>query len=296
MTENEFKYILSREASVIHTFLQDCMQKRGIPDKLSSAMQYSLLAGGKRLRPVLCLNWAKMLGAEQKQVLSFAAGLECIHTYSLIHDDLPAMDDDDLRRGKPTNHKKYGEALAILAGDGLLTFAFELMLECAVRGEPLNRALLEIARAAGAGGMVGGQVLDMEYTGQGSSDLDKLQNMHLLKTGALLVSSCVTGAVLAGGGEDDVRRAGEFGRHVGLAFQIADDILDVTGDQEIMGKPVGSDEKQGKFTYPALIGIEKSKKIAQKSVSAAGVVLEAYAGEEKEFLLSLTDYIVNRVS
>ena len=296
MTENEFKYILSREASVIHTFLQDCMQKRGIPDKLSSAMQYSPLAGGKRLRPVLCLNWAKMLGAEQKQVLSFAAGLECIHTYSLIHDDLPAMDDDDLRRGKPTNHKKYGEALAILAGDGLLTFAFELMLECAVRGEPLNRALLEIARAAGAGGMVGGQVLDMEYTGQGSSDLDKLQNMHLLKTGALLVSSCVTGAVLAGGGEDDVRRAGEFGRHVGLAFQIADDILDVTGDQEIMGKPVGSDEKQGKFTYPALIGIEKSKKIAQKSVSAAGVVLEAYAGEEKEFLLSLTDYIVNRVS
>ncbi|MFO7817967.1 MAG: polyprenyl synthetase family protein [Thermodesulfobacteriota bacterium] len=296
MTENEFKYILSREASVIHTFLQDCMQKRGIPEKLSSAMQYSLLAGGKRLRPVLCLNWAKMLGAEQKQVLSFAAGLECIHTYSLIHDDLPAMDDDDLRRGKPTNHKKYGEALAILAGDGLLTFAFELMLECAVRGEPLNRALLEIARAAGAGGMVGGQVLDMEYTGQGSSDLDKLQNMHLLKTGALLVSSCVTGAVLAGGGEDDVRRAGEFGRHVGLAFQIADDILDVTGDQEIMGKPVGSDEKQGKFTYPALIGIEKSKKIAQKSVSAAGVVLEAYTGEEKEFLLSLTDYIVNRVS
>lgn len=296
MTEHEFKTLLSAKAEDVHAFLQNALKEAEVPSALSEAMQYSLLAGGKRLRPVLCLSWAKMLGADAQEVISFAAGIECIHTYSLVHDDLPAMDNDVLRRGKPTNHKVFGEAMAILAGDALLTYAFQLMLQCGVRGERLNRALLEMSRAAGAGGMVGGQVLDMQYTGRGITELSKLQKMHLLKTGALLASSCVCGAILGGGSDKDIREAGEFGRHVGLAFQIADDILDVTGNEEIMGKPAGSDEKQGKFTYPALIGIEKSKKIAQKSVSCAGDVLSAYSGEESEFLASLTDYIVDRVS
>lgn len=296
MTEHEFKTLLSAKAEEVHSFLQDALKETDAPAELAEAMGYSLLAGGKRLRPVLCLSWAKMIGASAQEVISFAAGIECIHTYSLVHDDLPAMDNDDLRRGKPTNHKVFGEDMAILAGDALLTYAFQLMLQCGVRGERLNRALLEMSRAAGAGGMVGGQVLDMQYTGQGITELSKLQKMHLLKTGALLTSSCVCGAILGGGSEEDIQGAREFGRHVGLAFQIADDILDVTGNEEIMGKPVGSDEKQGKFTYPALIGIEKSKQIAQKSVSSAGEVLSAYSGEESEFLASLTDYIVDRVS
>ncbi len=296
MTEQEFKSILGGGADQVHAFLSTCLEQRDIPVDLSQAMQYSLLAGGKRIRPVLFLTWAEMLQGRQEDVLPFAAAIECIHTYSLVHDDLPAMDNDALRRGIPTNHKKFGEAMAILAGDALLTFAFQLMSETVCNPGNLCRAMQEISMAAGPGGMVGGQVQDVQYTGRGKGGFSGLQQMHLMKTGALLTSSCVCGAILGHGGQEDISNAREFGYHIGLAFQIADDILDVVGDQQEMGKPVGSDEKQGKMTYPSIFGVEKSKDIARKSVSSARAVLETYPGRKSEFLRFLAGYIVDRVS
>ena len=293
---------LAQRADGVEAFLRSCLRDRGVPRTLLASMEYSLLAGGKRLRPALTLAWAKMLSkddAVEGAVMPFAASLECIHTYSLIHDDLPAMDDDDLRRGKPSNHKQFDEATAILAGDGLLTEAFGLMSAASiVNGLPADRVLRAIsvlAQAAGAGGMVGGQVVDMAFTGRDGVPLDELREMHAMKTGALITAACECGAILAGADDADVENGREFGRAVGVAFQIVDDVLDVVSDTETLGKPAGSDEAMGKSTYPALLGLERSKELAAEHVETALKRIEGYDGDERIFLADLARYIVDRV-
>lgn len=242
------------------------------PPRLTEAMAYSLLAGGKRLRPLLCLAFADAVsstsGGGGTVAEDAAAALECIHTYSLIHDDLPAMDDDDLRRGRPTNHKVYGEALAILAGDALLTDAFAMLTtgaasELGVRG----RLVQELALAAGAGGMVGGQVLDI--ADDRPAELDYLNRLHRMKTGALIRAACRMGAIAGGGADAQVSAADVYGEAIGLAFQIADDVLDVTQPAEVMGKPTGADAAAGRFTYPAVVGLERSRALAWAQVERA---------------------------
>jgi geranylgeranyl diphosphate synthase type II len=294
-----FKEELGRRAAEVEGYLVACLRDRGIPDRLLRSMEYSLLAGGKRLRPVLVLSWNGLLGGDKAEAMPFAASLECIHTYSLIHDDLPAMDDDDLRRGRPSNHKQFDEATAILAGDGLLTEAFGLMAEASlVRGLPADRvlrALSVLAGAAGAGGMVGGQAVDMELTGRTGVPLEELKRMHAMKTGALLTAACECGAILSGAGEADVANARDFGRRIGVAFQIVDDVLDVVGDTATLGKPAGSDEAMGKTTYPSLIGLDKSKTLAREYIDEALTNLSGYFGSEQEFLWQLARYIVDRV-
>lgn len=288
---------LAGYASEVEAVLTACLEDKTIPDVLRPAMEYSLMAGGKRLRPVLCVVWAEMLGLPREKSVHFASGLELIHTYSLVHDDLPAMDDDDLRRGKPSNHKQFGEAAAILAGDGLLTEAFSMMLESNLPAERVVRAAARVARGAGPSGMVGGQAVDMDFTGRSEGvALDKLKAMHAMKTGELITAACESGAILSGKGEEDERRAAEYGRNVGVAFQIADDILDVVGDQETLGKPVGSDEGHGKSTYPALVGLEESRRLADEAVEASLSALGPYSGPQAEFLSELARYIVQRVN
>jgi geranylgeranyl diphosphate synthase type II len=255
------------------------------------------MAGGKRIRPVLCLLSARMHGLDGTAIMPFAGALECIHTYSLIHDDLPAMDHDDLRRGKPSNHKQFDEATAILAGDALLTDAFAFM--AAVPGIPPERVLAAlqcVAEAAGSRGMVGGQFLDMQLTAKSGVAIAGLAAMHAMKTGALLTAPCVAGAMLAGADShaQNVMRA--YGMALGAAFQIMDDILDSVGVQAELGKPVGSDVAKGKNTYPSLLGLTASRKLAiEKAVSAAGF-LSSHVGFEAELLRGLAGYVVNRVT
>lgn len=288
---------LKAEARRVEAWLEACAENPRTPQGLRAAMAYSLLAGGKRIRPVLCLITARMFGADPEAVLPFASAIECIHTYSLIHDDLPAMDDDDLRRGKPSNHKQFDEATAILAGDALLTDAFVHM--ASVPGFPPDRvlrALSAIARAAGSEGMVGGQFLDMRYTAAPRVTVEELAAMHAMKTGALLRSPCVAGAILGGADEESIAALDRFGTHLGAAFQIMDDILDETGTEEELGKPVGSDAALGKHTYPSLLGLAQSRVLAEERAGAAIDALAAFSGNDAELLRGLAHYIVNRAS
>ncbi|MDQ7031794.1 MAG: polyprenyl synthetase family protein [Desulfonauticus sp.] len=297
MKSNQFKADLKAWANLINTHLKRILEGLNAPLGLKQSMAYSLLAGGKRIRPILCLNWAQMLGLNKEKILNFACALEFIHTYSLIHDDLPAMDDDDFRRGKPSNHKVYGEAMAILAGDALLTYSFELMLDNPIPCSFLLKASRIVSKAAGASGMVGGQVLDLELENKDSVNLEQVQTMHRLKTGALIEVSCLSGAILAqevGASNKDLDKAKNYGQNIGLAFQIIDDILDVIGDEKKLGKPIGSDIKQGKSTYPTLIGLEQSYDLAQQSINQALECLDDYRGQEKDFLQNLAQYIITR--
>lgn len=260
------------------------------------AMRYSLFAGGKRVRPVLCLAAAEALGADPAPMLPMACALECIHTYSLIHDDLPAMDDDDLRRGKPTNHVVFGEAGAILAGDGLLTFAFDLLSDPSLNGllsdgERL-RLVQVVARAAGPLGMVGGQALDVASEGK-AVDFATLRTIHRCKTGALITASVQAGAII--GGADDRQYAALtcYGEAIGLAFQIYDDLLNVEGTTEELGKAAGSDADRDKATYPAFFGVEGTKAKAQEAVAKAETALADF-DHRAEPLRELARYIINR--
>ncbi|MCF8104346.1 MAG: polyprenyl synthetase family protein [Desulfohalobiaceae bacterium] len=289
------KQRLDEYRTPIEEVLQNCLQEEGVPGELLESMSYSLQAGGKRIRPVLCLAWAELLGQKREKVLWFCTSLELIHTYSLIHDDLPAMDNDDLRRGKPSNHIRFGEAAAILAGDGLLTRAFSMMLQTDLSPGAVLQAAAQISRAAGPAGMVGGQVLDMVLTGNNKKELEDLKEMHSLKTGAMIKSSCLAGAILAGGSQDDLLRAGEYGASLGLAFQVADDILDITGDQTKLGKPVGSDQARDKLTYPALLGLDESRTLGLEMVARAVRAIEPYSGDRADFLKDLARYIMDRV-
>ncbi len=266
-----------------------------IPEQLFEAMDYSLSAGGKRLRPVLLLAACETLGGDVNEALPFACALEMIHTYSLIHDDLPAMDNDDLRRGRPTNHKVFGEGMAILAGDGLLSAAMELMLRAAVKmgNQRGIRAAEAIARRAGVTGMVAGQVMDV--TGEGSTPTaEKVEYIHRHKTADLLTAPIEAGFILAGGDEKTVEAGCEYGLGLGLAFQMVDDLLDVEGDAAILGKTPGKDAAEGKLTWVAVHGAEKTRKDAEAAVNMAIRALNEVSGDTN-FLKTLAQTTLNRV-
>ncbi|MBD2056662.1 polyprenyl synthetase family protein [Oculatella sp. FACHB-28] len=265
------------------------------PEKIYEAMRYSLMAGGKRLRPILCLATCELLGGSAAMAMPTACALEMIHTMSLIHDDLPAMDNDDYRRGKLTNHKVYGEDVAILAGDGLLAYAFEF-IALQTQGVPAEQVLQVISRlgrAVGAAGLVGGQVVDLESEGKVDVALETLDFIHRHKTGALLEAAVVCGAVLAGGSEANVQRLSSYAQDIGLAFQIVDDVLDITATQEELGKSVGKDLQAQKVTYPSIWGIEESKRQAEQRIAHAKAQLEPF-GESARPLMAIADYITAR--
>ncbi|MDR3357893.1 MAG: polyprenyl synthetase family protein [Desulfovibrio sp.] len=296
MPENAMKDLLGERAAMVEQTLASCLDGLSVPPRLGQAMLYSLLAGGKRLRPVLCLTCASLCGETLETALPFACAIEMIHTYSLVHDDLPAMDNDDLRRGRPSNHKIFGEATAILAGDALLTDAFALACRADVRADRLIRAVSTLALAAGSSGMAGGQQWDMLYTGGPAVALEELRRMHAMKTGALIRASCVCGAILAGADEADVKAAGVFGAALGMAFQITDDILDLSADTASLGKPAGSDADRGKNTYPSLLGMERSRELACEQIVAARAALRDFSGREAEFLSALASYVIHRAA
>ena len=270
------------------------IEDESIPETLRRAMRYSMEAGGKRLRPILCFAGAEAVGSSADRVMPVAVAIELIHTFSLIHDDLPAMDDDSMRRGKPTNHKVFGEAVAILAGDGLLAEAFYVLSELHGGVEPrlLLETIHDIARATGGRGMTGGQVIDVESTGQGLGEA-QLARLHRYKTGALIRMSAMAGARVSGATPDQLEALARYGECVGLAFQIADDILDVEGDEELIGKDVGSDEGKGKSTYPAAIGLEASRGQAKALVNQA-VSAVAIFGDAAEPLRLIAHYAAER--
>ncbi len=265
------------------------------PEKIYEAMRYSLLAGGKRLRPILCLAGCEIAGGTTQMAMPTACALEMIHTMSLIHDDLPAMDNDDYRRGKLTNHKVYGEDIAILAGDGLLTYAFEFIATQTQNVPPhqVLQTIAHLARASGAAGLVGGQVVDLESEGLKDVSLETLNYIHAHKTGALLESCVVCGAILAGASEADLQRLSRFAQNIGLAFQIIDDILDITATAEELGKTAGKDVQAGKVTYPSLWGIEESRRQAKQLVADAQAQLAVF-GNKAQPLLAIADYITSR--
>jgi len=268
----------------------------GLQQTVFQAADYSLKAGGKRLRPVLLLEACSLFGGEEKDAMAFACAMEMIHTYSLIHDDLPAMDDDDYRRGKPTNHVVYGEGVAILAGDGLLNYAYEVMIKETLSANHFKERYLtamdEIAAAAGMRGMIAGQVVDLESENK-VVPLETVDFIHTHKTGAMITAALVAGAVIGGAREHDLARIRQYGRNIGMAFQIIDDILDITGDQEKLGKDIGSDVEKQKSTYPSILGLEDSRRIAQNLLRESKAILADY-GEKGAFLTALSDFLANR--
>ena len=295
--EFSLKPYLDERKAIIDRSLEDCIaaDPHG-PPVIFEAVRYSLLAGGKRIRPVLCMAAAEAVGCRADVVLPAACALEMIHTYSLIHDDLPAMDDDDYRRGRPTSHKVFGEDIAILAGDALLTEAFGLLTDRKrMPGIPAERILdaaREIAEAAGSSGMVGGQVMDVRAEGR-EAGLETLYAIHRRKTGALLRVSLRAGAILAGADGRDLASLSDYGESIGLAFQIADDILNVEGDPALMGKGTGSDAARGKITFPALMGIDASRARAEKLVLEAVTSLASF-NERAAPLRAIARYILER--
>ncbi|HEY3346060.1 MAG TPA: farnesyl diphosphate synthase [Nitrospirota bacterium] len=298
----DLKAYMSERKTLVDNFLLSAATGEDVmPSSLHRSMRYSLEAGGKRVRPVLAIAAAEAVTGKQAQdipgLMAAACSLEFIHTYSLVHDDLPAMDDDDFRRGRPTNHKVFGEAVAILAGDALLTYAFELLADPKYSGGMDSArsvaVIREIAYAAGSMGMVGGQVVDIESEGGGEVDFATLEYIHTHKTGALILASVRTGAIAAGADGRQLDALSRFGTHAGLAFQVADDILDIIGTQEETGKDVGSDIARGKKTYPALIGLEESKLRAKELADAAVDALSIF-GAEADPLREIARYIVSR--
>lgn len=281
---------LSEKSEKVNDSLRACVEEWNCaPERLREAIAYSLFAGGKRLRPALALGACELVCGDDAPAMPLACALEMIHTYSLIHDDLPAMDNDSLRRGKPTSHVQFGEALAILAGDALLTMAFDIVAR-AGRLEVVS----ELARAAGVEGMVGGQVLDLAAERQ-QLTLQELQRLHSCKTGALIRAATRLGAMLGGGNGLQLAALTAYGECIGLAFQIADDILDVTGNTETLGKTAGNDAAHHKATYPALLGIEEARRLGNDAVSRAITALDPF-GNEADIFRELARYIMQRES
>ncbi|HHW55191.1 MAG: polyprenyl synthetase family protein [bacterium] len=292
---NLYNYLQEKAASIEDALDRILAEGDTEPSILNEAMRYSVFAGGKRLRPILTIAAAEAVGGREEDVMTAACAIELIHTYSLIHDDLPAMDDDDYRRGRPTNHKVYGEALAILAGDALLTKAFEILAGCSVPGTAgrlMLRVIGEIAEAAGARGMVGGQTLDILSEGK-AVDARTLFYIHKNKTGALLRASVRTGAILAGAGEEELTALTSFAEEFGLLFQITDDILNVVGDSSKMGKPVGTDAQRAKATYPALYGLDGARKMAREGKERALAALDSFDSKADPLRL-LVSYLLER--
>ena len=264
-----------------------------LPVTIHQAMRYSLFAGGKRIRPVLCIAACEAVAGQVEGIESVAATLEMIHTYSLIHDDLPALDNDDLRRGRPTNHKVYGDAMAILAGDALLTLAFEVLGKLPVDPAIAIQLVAELATASGtAGGMIGGQVEDIEGEGQPPT-AELLDRIHRAKTGALLKASVRMGAIYGGATVPELKALTQYGEHIGLAFQIVDDVLDVVESSDALGKTAGKDAAQQKITFPAVYGLERSKEMAQEELLLAHLALSCF-NETAAPLRAIADLIVHR--
>jgi geranylgeranyl diphosphate synthase type II len=290
------KYLTEKKAVVEDALKKYLPQPEGPTADMVKAMNYSLFAGGKRLRPILCMAGAEAVGGEGTQLLPIACSLELIHTYSLIHDDLPAMDDDQIRRGKPTSHIVFGEAMAILAGDGLLTEAFHLMTEPGLTNAYDPKRLLQtihlIAKAAGYQGMVGGQAIDIQTQGR-TIDPSLVEFTHSHKTGALISASVISGALLSGGTEKQIKAIQSYGTKIGLGFQISDDILDIEGDIMNTGKGVGGDVQRGKNTYPSVLGLDSSKNILKKTLEKAVTSLESF-DDRAEPLRWIASYILKR--
>ena len=292
----EFKQLLKERINYIESLLNNYTPKEeGYQKTIMEAMNYSLKAGGKRLRPILTLESCRIVGGNEEDAIPFAMAIEMIHTYSLIHDDLPALDNDDLRRGKPTNHKVFGEGMATLAGDALLNYAFEVMLSSAIDKEDANKylkAINEVAKHAGIYGMIGGQVVDVESENK-VIDKDKLDFIHLNKTAAMIIGCMRAGAIVGGADKEALEKITTYAKNIGLSFQIVDDILDIVGEEEKLGKPIGSDLENHKSTYPSLLGLEESRRIANELIDEAKNAIKDLSSEV-EFLNQLADYIINR--
>jgi len=289
------KYINERKQK-IEEFISKYFEPAIVPSILHDSVLYSLTAGGKRIRPILCLSAYEACGGNQ-DITPYATAIEFIHSYSLIHDDLPAMDNDDLRRGKPTNHKVFGDGIAILAGDGLLTEAFRILSNPEYANvKPINllKVISEISYSAGVYGMVGGQAYDLISEGQ-EPDKEIVEFIHLNKTAKLISASVKSGAILADAEDEKIKRMETYGLSIGLAFQIVDDILDIEGSTEQLGKPKGSDEKKGKMTYPRVFGVEPSRKKAEKLIDKALKAIEIF-DYKAEPLREIARYIVKRSS
>ena len=283
-----------RYIPVIENKLNELLPESG--ERYSSAvnaMRYSLLSGGKRIRPILLLEFYSLFGGRAESALNFAAAIEMIHTYSLIHDDLPCMDNDDMRRGRPSCHKAFGYDTALLAGDALLTHAFFAAANAVdIPPERVSRAISVLAQKAGIYGMVGGQVMDLDFEKNGANG-EELTAMYIKKTSCLLEAAAMCGAVLAGADEKTVKKTEEYAENLGLAFQITDDILDCTADEKTLGKPIGSDEKNGKTTFVTLLGLDGAKQRAALLTKKAEDILNGFSGDTS-YLKELTEYLLNR--
>ncbi|MBF0329020.1 MAG: polyprenyl synthetase family protein [Nitrospirae bacterium] len=295
----DIKAYLKERKNLVDSFLEAYFSNSIKPKTLNDSMVHSLSAGGKRIRPVLCMAAYEACGRNGEDIVPYASAIEFIHTYSLIHDDLPAMDNDDLRRGKPTNHKVFGDGMAILAGDGLLTEAFSLLSDKSynknsISDHALVRAIREIAHGAGIHGMVGGQAQDL-LSEDSEPDENTLSFIHSRKTAALITSSIRMGGIFADCSDDALLYLTRYGTNIGLAFQVVDDILDVEGETEVIGKPKGSDEKKKKMTYPKLYGLEKSKEKAKELISNAIESLADF-GDKAEPLRQVALYLYDRKS
>ncbi|XP_043709429.1 geranylgeranyl pyrophosphate synthase, chloroplastic-like isoform X2 [Telopea speciosissima] len=287
-------YMLQKGASV-NQALEGAVSLKD-PLKLHEAMRYSLLAGGKRVRPILCIAACELVGGNEGTAMPAACAVEMVHTMSLIHDDIPCMDNDDLRRGKPTNHKVFGEGVAVLAGDALLAFAFEHIATAKVGVPPANivRVVEELAKVIGSEGLVAGQVVDIDLAGSSDVGLEQLEFIHIHKTAALLEGSVVIGAILGGGSDEQVERLRKFARSIGLLFQVVDDILDVTKSSNELGKTAGKDLLADKLTYPKLLGLEKSQEFAEKLNKEAKELLSGFDPQKAAPLIALANYIAYR--
>lgn len=294
MNKIEFKNYLDEQRAFIDNALNLMLgDNMDCPISLSRAMRYSTMAGGKRLRPILCLAACHAIGGNRENALCCACALEMVHTYSLIHDDLPAMDDDDLRRGRPTLHRVFSEGTAILAGDALLTLAFETIADDKkLNDHQIRLIIMELARSAGYSGMIGGQQADLDGEGNLLSP-DELEYIHSHKTGALLTSSVVCGAIAGNGTADEISLLRRYGRAIGLAFQIKDDLLDIEGDSKILGKSTGQDLKSGKATYPSIWGIEAARKKLDEAIDSSLSALNSW-GKEADPLRHIAIYIGSR--
>lgn len=290
------RYSLNEYVEIINKYLETAMPECDFgEDIVHNAMRYSLSIGGKRIRPVLVLEFCRVCGGDIEKALPFAAAIEMIHTYSLIHDDLPCMDDDDMRRGMPSCHKKYGEEYALLAGDALLTRAFGLIAESLIAKETPEvavKAIAELSLLAGSNGMIGGQVVDLKNEDKPCT-LEVLQTMDSLKTGALIRCAAVLGVLAAKGNDNQLEGAKGYADNLGHAFQIVDDILDVIGDEKELGKPIGSDAQSNKSTYVSILGIDKSKEYADEYTNKAISSLDIF-GEESDFLKKLALSLISR--
>lgn len=291
----DLKSYLNDRRRLIDQFMENYFNASYKPEILRDSIVYSISAGGKRIRPILCIASYETCGGKAEEIIPYASSLELIHTYSLIHDDLPAMDNDDLRRGKPTNHKVFGEGMAILAGDGLLTEAFYILSKNRspqISESALLKVIEEISKASGVLGMVGGQAQDL-LSENSEPDEETLLFMHNHKTAALIISAVRVGGILAGCKEDILKKLSDYGKNIGLAFQVVDDILDVEGETEVLGKPKGSDEKKKKMTYPKLYGLEKSKQKAKELINNATDALLAF-DHKAEPLRAIARYLLER--